>query len=1493
MYKINFNDLPSEAVVDAALPDSTRYTSGSFQITGESLYRLGSLDDAWTGSVSLFEGQASGTDTLSRTDGKAFSLTSIDLYQLNLDYEAVSVTFTGKTSGGGTVTQTATLSAWATGLQTFYFNNSFSSVTSVSWTQAYPYYQYDNIVVDTANTAPVVASYLSDRTVTEGTAFSFQLSASSFTDVDGDSLSYSARLASGATWPSWLTFNSSTRTFSGTAPDDSPTYTIRVTASDGQGGSVSDDFVLNTEAAQQQDGTYKITFNNLPSEAVVDAALPDSTRYTSGSFQITGESLYRLGSLDDAWTGSVSLFEGQDGGMDTLSRTDGRAFRLTSIDLYQLNLEYEAVSVTFTGRTSGGGTVTQTATLSASATGFQTFYFNNSFSKVTSVSWTQNYPYYQYDNIVVGTANTLPVVAHSLSDRTAIEGAAFSVQFPANSFTDADGDSLSYSARLANGAAWPSWLTFNSRTRTLSGTAPEDSPTYTIRITASDGQGGSVFDDFVLNTETPEQEDGTYKISFNDLPSEAVVDAALPDSTRYTIGSFQITGTSLYRLGSADDAWTGSVSLFEGQAGGADTLSRRDGKAFSLSSIDLYHLNLDYESISVTFTGRTSKGTTVTQTAVVSGSATGLQTFRFGSNFSNVTSVSWSQVYPYYQYDNIVVGKANTAPVVASSLSNHTITEGTDFSFQLPANSFTDADGDSLSYSARLANGAAWPSWLTFNGNTQTFSGTVPTGSPAYTIRVIANDGQGGIAFDDFVLNTNAWPRVATPLPDHTVTKGTAFSFQIPANSFTDTDGDSLSYSARLANGAAWPSWLTFNGSTRTLSGTVPAGSPAYTIRVIANDGQGGIAFDDFVLDTNASPRVAASLSNRTVTEGSAFSFQIPANSFTDADGDSLSYSARLANGATWPSWLTFNASTRTFSGTAPAGSPAYTVRVIANDGQGGIAFDDFVLDTQAVSASNLITMRNIGGNHTSEGGGTTTYNISLNNPLLTGSITIKLTTLDSTEGKFLVNGREESTQEIIFDKSKRDATITIKGIQDYSPDGHCSYVIQAQAVAGTTPPASAVGSWASAIRTFNGGVGSSSFHTETLYNDPDLTSTGEDRDIALYLVGDSGGARDDNLVGNDGPDRLYGQFMPDFLDGGIGDDRLYGGYDDDQLYGGIGNDLLYGEQDDDYLNGGDGNDTLDGGLGIDTMVGGIGSDTYYIDDARDVINDQGNKTDVDTVIITQTIRYTLPSNVENASLSSDSGNSGLIGNQLGNTLTGNDGNNLLDGGAGNDTLSGGAGSDTLYGGAGNDTYVVDSAGDRITDSSGVDTVRESLSVYTLGSGVEKLIYTGSGKSVGSGNILDNEITTGIGNDTLNGGAGNDKLNGGAGDDILIGGAGNDTLNGGAGHDTLTGGVGADIFKIAALGEAGDRITDFVSKSDKLQFVGSNFGHLTPDQLMHGRFISNATGAASGTGAQFIFNTKTRTLFFDSNGVGSGGTATIATLSSNTLLATDVLIVAS
>ncbi|MEO8242401.1 MAG: peroxidase family protein [bacterium] len=281
--------------------------------------------------------------------------------------------------------------------------------------------------------------------------------------------------------------------------------------------------------------------------------------------------------------------------------------------------------------------------------------------------------------------------------------------------------------------------------------------------------------------------------------------------------------------------------------------------------------------------------------------------------------------------------------------------------------------------------------------------------------------------------------------------------------------------------------------------------------------------------------------------------------------------------------------------------------------------------------------------------------------------------------------------------------------------------------------------------------------------------------------------------------------------------------------------DAIFGLGGNDTLNGQAGDDYLDGGSGVDRLVGGTGDDTYVIDS-----NGFGNS--VDTIIenlnagtdtVLSSVSYTLGANLENLTLT---GNSGISG-------TGNSGANVITGNGSNNTIVGGGGEDTMIGGNGSDTYTVDSLGDvviEVVGGSGRDTIQTTLTSYTLGADIENLSYTGSSPFTGTGNALYNIMSGGSAANTLIGLDGNDTLNGQGGNDSLYGGNGDDHLIGVSGTDILTGGAGSDVFEfrnnnatsnslatadvitdIEGAGVSGGDRIDLSNFSGTFQFIGT------------------------------------------------------------------------
>lgn len=316
----------------------------------------------------------------------------------------------------------------------------------------------------------------------------------------------------------------------------------------------------------------------------------------------------------------------------------------------------------------------------------------------------------------------------------------------------------------------------------------------------------------------------------------------------------------------------------------------------------------------------------------------------------------------------------------------------------------------------------------------------------------------------------------------------------------------------------------------------------------------------------------------------------------------------------------------------------------------------------------------------------------------------------------------------------------------------------------------------------------------------------------------------DDRLVGSDSADRIVGKGGADVLIGLAGADRLDGGSGDDRIAGGGGADTLLG---------GAGDDRLDGGTGADVMRGDAGSDTYVVDDAGDRIIEQAPLLLAEVNTVEAWIDYRLGANLQNLALQGEAreGHGNDLGNRIWGTaarnilsgaggadeLYGFEGQDRLDGGEGDDWLDGGTGADTMIGGAGNDGYMVDNAGDRIIDTGGEDTVvlTAPLAQFTMADGIERLVVQAVPSAPDqrisiTGNMADNRIDGGAGNDIIDGNGGDDLLWGGDGYDVIYAGGGDDIVLGSEGADSIYLGGNSDVVIYQVASEiAGDAIEHF------------------------------------------------------------------------------------
>nr|MCF6374533.1 putative Ig domain-containing protein [Tychonema sp. BBK16] len=526
--------------------------------------------------------------------------------------------------------------------------------------------------------------------------------------------------------------------------------------------------------------------------------------------------------------------------------------------------------------------------------------------------------------------------------------------------------------------------------------------------------------------------------------------------------------------------------------------------------------------------------------------------------------------------DNQVTFSKNTAPVVASAINNQSATLNTAFNYTVPTGTFTDAQNDTLTYTATKEDGTALPTWLTFNATTRSFNGTPATANIGnLQVKVSASDGKAATS-NTFLLTVsdklNTAPVVASAINNQSATLNTAFTYTVPTTTFTDAQNDTLTYTATKEDGTALPTWLTFNATTRSFSGTpATANIGNLQVKVSASDGKAATS-NTFLLTVsdklNTAPVVASAISDTSATVDKAFTYSFPDTTFTDTEKDPLTYSATKEDGTPLPTWLKFDATTRSFNGT-PATSDLgnVKVKVSASDGKASTG-DVFVLTVNTPTPS--VT------------------------PTPSGTPTPTVTP-------------QPTPIPLVIPIPPVTPTPTPTPSVTPTPTPSVTPTPTPTAIAINTPP---VGNIDRGERT--------NFPQNQVVDRQYLLTNNDDTSIPQSAFGQPifGLSGNDNLTGSADNDTIYGNEGADTIDGGNGNDNLFGGKKSDQLSGGNGNDFLSGNNDNDTLTGGEGNDILRGGKENDVLIGGNGDDELWGDRGFDVLTGGAGK---DTFVLQYT----------------------------------------------------------------------------------------------------------------------------------------------------------------------------------------------------------------------------------------------------------------------------------
>lgn len=248
------------------------------------------------------------------------------------------------------------------------------------------------------------------------------------------------------------------------------------------------------------------------------------------------------------------------------------------------------------------------------------------------------------------------------------------------------------------------------------------------------------------------------------------------------------------------------------------------------------------------------------------------------------------------------------------------------FVFQFQQNSFIDIVQRKLFYYATLTDHTPLPSWLSFDPQALTFTGTTPdlSATPqSWSVDLIASDVAGFAgATASFTITIGMQQLVFTPA-EQTVNISAGMHLAITTlQSQLFRNGVPLGLdSLANANVGSLPSWLVFDSRTLSLVGIVPpnVASQAITVTAIDDSGDSATAFINLIAGSQS--LFSGTIEPVVAYSGKPLDYYFADNMFSESDVDlrlTLPPSA---------AWLHFNSSARILSGMVPSQSSPTTIQ--------------------------------------------------------------------------------------------------------------------------------------------------------------------------------------------------------------------------------------------------------------------------------------------------------------------------------------------------------------------------------------------------------------------------------------------------------------------------------------------------------------------------------------------------------------------------------------
>ncbi len=771
-----------------------------------------------------------------------------------------------------TVTVTATLPSG------FVLGNSSATVTITDDDESPVLAELDDVSVKAGQPVRVVAS------ATDGDSNDGE-------DGGGDTITYSWTRKSTETSPALPDNTDLDASVLSFTPTEAGTYTMTVTASDGNGNSDTETVVITVSAA-----------------SVV--AVPTAVAVTEGSNATvtitTGEAfsapvLFTVSYTDGTATGATNPSDGDfdNDAVTTVSFPAGDTSKSFTVPITDDDLD--EASETFT-------VAIASAALPAG------WVLGNSSATVTITDDDES-----------------PVLP-SLSAVSVKAGQEVSIDATA---TDGDGDTITYTwvrKTTETAPALPGSTALNAARLQFT---PTEAGTYTMTVTASDGNGNRDAATVVVTVAAK---------TVVAVPTAVAVTEGTDTAATITIGT---TGDVAF-----GEAVTFNVSYADGTATGAGNPANADYDNDAVTTVS-FAAGDTSKSFTVPVTDDDADETAETFTVTIAEAKALPAGFTLGNSSATVT-----------------ITDDDESPVLAE-LSNVSVKVGQPVSITASA---TDGDGDTVSYSWARQTGETAPALPAGTALGAAGLSFTPTTTGTYTMTVTASDGNGNTDTETVVITVATATVVSIPTTT-AVTEGSNATVTITTGeAFGKAVTFAVSYTDGTATGAGNPTNADYDNDAVTTV-AFAAGDTSKTITVPITDDDLDEAAETFtvavasttlptgwvlgnksstvtITDDDASP-VLAELSNVSVKVGQPVSITASA---TDGDGDTVSYSWARKDGETAPALpggTALNAAGLSFT---PTTTGTYTMTVTASDGNGNTDTETVVITVTAATVVSIPT---------------------------------------------------------------------------------------------------------------------------------------------------------------------------------------------------------------------------------------------------------------------------------------------------------------------------------------------------------------------------------------------------------------------------------------------------------------------------------------------------------------------------------------------------------